>query len=301
MEAGKRKDIMTNIQERLNSGQYNNSRKSRNVKDVMEKVKAYEKKEREGKFRGYMQPRYDAAKALLERLQGQGAPLSVAPTRKRVTLKKSGPLTLSSPPVAESAPSPKAASPKAASPKAATARVPSPVAAAPPRPPSPKKFTLKKRRKHVEFAAPEFNPPPANKPSMPVPRGEYTRNGEFRSTGVVSPRSPGGNINIQRFSVSRKKNRPNRNTTVRKHKKKIVIKEENMKYLEEASKEFLPLPELYNPFDGRKYAPEEDPHPDIERAHYMLEDILEKAKAKALVLKRRATRKSRGTKARAAI
>jgi hypothetical protein len=171
--------------------------------------------------------------------------------------------------------------------------------------PTYKPFTLKKRRKQVNFASseykvPEFNPPPANKPPMSVPRGEYTRNGNFVTMGSVSPRRPNSLNNLQ---LSRKKRSPvaKRSPTARRSTRKIVIKNENMKYLEEASKEFLPLPELYNPFDGRKYAPEEDPQPDIDRAHYMLEDILERAKAKALVLKRRATRKARGTKARAAI
>ena len=87
-------------------------------------------------------------------------------------------------------------------------------------------------------------------------------------------------------------------TQSRKVKKQVAFKsrwptmaEENMPYLEEVSTQFLPLPQLYNPFTGQAYMPEEDPQPDIIRAYDMLHDIMEKAVKKAKALKKRRTQR----------
>jgi len=71
-----------------------------------------------------------------------------------------------------------------------------------------------------------------------------------------------------------------------------------VKYLEMVVPEFLPLPELYNPYTGVKYAAEESPLEDIERAFLELKDIRNQARRKALKLqkaseKRAETRRNR--------
>jgi hypothetical protein len=58
------------------------------------------------------------------------------------------------------------------------------------------------------------------------------------------------------------------------------------KFLAEASKEFLPLPELHDPFTGRKFSPDENPMYDIERAYFLLKDIRKKAWRRAATLRK---------------
>ena len=69
--AGKRKDLMDNIRARLNSGAYNRDRFfKKNEKDLKAKVKFFEDKRAKGEMKPFMAPRYEQAKAMLARLQG---------------------------------------------------------------------------------------------------------------------------------------------------------------------------------------------------------------------------------------
>ena len=289
VEKKERRNVMKDIRRRLNSNAYNKTRNlKRNERNVREKLRAFEKK---GELKGYMAQRYDEALDLLGRLEeikevGAGAapapepiavlpPAAVAtatlpPPRKKFTLKKK-------------------------------VNVPKNEIIVPPAPPAaPKKprMTLKKLNKQRAAAAaaqgpPEFVLPPANRPAKPIPYGEYNREGEFHVRGAVSP-----NVevelgeapeNIGRFGYVPKE----KGVRVEKLPKKTrLLTEEEMKYLERVYKSFLPLPELYNPFTGVKYGPENDPQDNIDRAHYMLLEIQEKAKRKALALKRREEKKT---------
>jgi hypothetical protein len=63
-------------------------------------------------------------------------------------------------------------------------------------------------------------------------------------------------------------------------------------FLQQAVEEVLPLPELYDPYTGRKYAPEESPMEDIERAYLMLKKIRADTWRRAATLRRRSMKKT---------
>jgi len=347
----KRKDIMSNIKRRLELETYSVSDVIRNQRDVLDKIKHYERKDAAGDLKGYMRPRYEEAKELLARLNeikiqpptsalreslsshkpaqplghvpgkngwmygiGDGYGLSpvLIPSKKRKTLKLKpsskylvssqapalSPILESSVPSAAVAPS--VAAPSVAAPSAAVA--PSqelePLMASLSLAPQQKPMTLKKRmyqsRKLGPSGPPEFISPRKNSPPIQAPVGYYNENGEFRETGRVPVGEPSnqaiGSVNevMKRYGL----------TKSRKLKKQVAFKsrwptiaEENMPYLEEVSTQFLPLPQLYNPFTGEANMPEEDPQPDIIRAYDMLHDIMEKAVKKAKALKKRRTQK----------
>ena len=63
-------------------------------------------------------------------------------------------------------------------------------------------------------------------------------------------------------------------------------------FLQQAVEEVLPLPELYDPYTGRKYAPEESPMEDIERAYLMLKKIRADTWRRASTLRRRSMKKT---------
>ena len=137
-------------------------------------------------------------------------------------------------------------------------------------------------------SSPIFNPPPASPPPLPIPSGRYNANGTFHVNAV--PRSPFpanvlsaiGNAPSEVFGLLKK----GRSKTIKKRLSSPIVN----KYLVEATQQFLPLPELYDPYTGRKFAAEEDPMPEIERAYNMLMDIYNKAQRKAATLRKRGSR-----------
>ena len=281
IEKKPRRNVMTSIRRRLNSGAYNKTRNlKRNERNVREKLRSFEKK---GELKGYMLKRYDDARNLLAKLEViKEVGADVLPVieqeqeqepRKKFTVRRRLKNALNYG-------------------AAANAAVPT---AYPP-------FTLKKRYKKLEapYVAPEFVAPPANLPPVPIPQGEYNREGEFHVTGYANSNSAnnGAELNAKRFGYipkekTRKVAKPKFYAFSRKE-----LANENIPYLERVHAQFLPLPELYNPYTGVKYGPEEDPLKNIESAHLMLEESLEKAKKKAMALKRKEARK---TQARAAV
>jgi len=149
------------------------------------------------------------------------------------------------------------------------------------------KFTLKKRLKknvaNKPYVVPEFNPPTRLLPASKIPRGEYNRSGEFHVQGFVEPSEEEGVAE----SIPKAKSKKPRSLKVTN-----LLTEEEAPYLERVQDKYLPLPELYNPFTGVKYRPENDPQPNINSAHKMLKDIMEKAKRSARDLKRREEKKA---------
>jgi hypothetical protein len=61
---------------------------------------------------------------------------------------------------------------------------------------------------------------------------------------------------------------------------------EETEYMKKVEHKYLPLPELYNPYTGVKYKPENNPLPNINSAYEMLHSIREKAKRDARMLKK---------------
>ena len=155
------------------------------------------------------------------------------------------------------------------------------------------KFTLKKRaKKNVAdkpYVPPEFNPPAQPFAAAKIPRGEYNRSGKFHVKGFVEPAEEAGEFkNASEFGyVPKAESKKPRSLKVTK-----LLTEEELPYLERVQDKYLPLPELYNPFTGKKYGPENDPQPNIDSAHKMLKEIMEKAKRSARDLKRREEKKA---------
>jgi hypothetical protein len=203
----------------MNSGFYNVTRNSKkNERDIMEKLKMFQKKDAAGQLRPFMKPRYEEAMDLHARL---------------MALKG--------------------------------VEVPAPRAHVP----GPNGWMYGLGDGYGLAPQVNFNPPPANAPSKPLQYGKYNENGEFKVQGeksqVPSSMNDPAIDNIRRFDLIRKR-------------------KEVIPFLEETSKK---LPELYNPFTGVKYMPEEDPKPDIDKAYHILKDKLAKEIPRARALKRR--------------
>ena len=301
VKKAKRRDLMDNIKSRVNAG-YNVSHLKKNEKDLKDKVKFFEKKDATGELKEYMRPRYELAKELLGRITelkpGQPAimpapfassmassPVSLAASSPAspAGLAMNGPMTISG-----AAPVPLAA-PFASSTgfanEAPIVNTFNPVASKSRRR---SKGSLKLRVPPTLSSSPIFNPPPASPPPLPIPSGRYDANGTFHVNTV--PRSPFpanvlstlGNAPSGVFGLLKK----GRSKTIKKRLSSPIVN----KYLYEATQQFLPLPELYDPYTGRKFAAEEDPMPEIERAYNMLMDIYNKAQKKAATLRKRGSR-----------
>jgi hypothetical protein len=300
----RRKNMIGNIRRRMNSGSYNVSRNAKkNQRDIREKIAEYEKKEREGKLKHFMIPRYDEAKELMARIEAmQVGPPAIAENNMR-----------SQTPAAETQLMPEeplahipgkdgwmygigngvglTAQPSAPEIQRRTLTSKKSVQIAEPSQAPP--LVLKKRllKSEEPLVSSEFVLPKPNAPPQQAPIGYYNSNGEFHVTGHAKVGSPiianigSANNVMQRYSLKRSA-RPPKEYKPRWPK----ISEENAPYLEEASKKFLPLPQLYNPFTGEAYKPEDDPQPNIVRAHDMLEDIMKKAIRRAKTIRKRKMR-----------
>jgi hypothetical protein len=302
----RRKNMIGNIRRRMNSGSYNVSRNAKkNQRDIREKIAEYEKKEREGKLKHFMIPRYDEAKELMARIEAMqaGPPAAVVAENNM----------RSQTPAAETQLMPEeplahipgkdgwmygigngvglTAQPSAPEIQRRTLTSKKSVQIAEPSQAPP--LVLKKRllKSEEPLVSSEFVLPKPNAPPQQAPIGYYNSNGEFHVTGHAKVGSPiianigSANNVMQRYSLKRSA-RPPKEYKPRWPK----ISEENAPYLEEASKKFLPLPQLYNPFTGEAYKPEDDPQPNIVRAHDMLEDIMKKAIRRAKTIRKRKMR-----------
>ena len=264
----KRNPLMS-IERRLKSGMYNKKNLKRNLRTLRAKIKEYNKK---GELKQFLQTRYNTTRGLLEELEkfeevGTAIPPPAEP-KKKFTIRKP---TFVAPEAAVAEVAPEAAVGKVA-----------PEAHKPPR-----IMTLKKRNKKPV----EFNPPPPEPPPLAVPYGKYkeNRSGNFQIEGHVSHvRNNGVVRNPKNFGYVFKEK--NKNPKALKLTKPLT--EEEGPYLERVYKKYLPLPELYNPFTGEKYSPENDPQPNIDSAHQMLQQILEKAKRNARKLKKKEEKKT---------
>lgn len=261
----KRKNLMGNIKSRVNSGDYNVGQYfKKNRKNLEEKVKFFQKKEVAGELKPYMIPRYDAARELLERLDALNP--------------GGGPTVMSMPPAAPLPPAAPVSPSAPVVPMSPSAPVVPLEPVIPFKPPT-VKMTLKKRTttKKPTLAlptvpyAPEFNPPFPSAAPKGVPYGEYSPGGNFKIQGVresvrESPRNVFNNISKLRIRAPGTRRKP----------KAVKVNTPHNSYNEyylSAQKFFLPLPELYDPFTGRKFSPDEDPLADIERADEILNDL----------------------------
>ena len=311
----RRKNMIGNIRRRMNSGSYNVSRNAKkNQRDIREKIAEYEKKEREGKLKHFMIPRYDEAKELMARIEamqaGPPAP-AIAQNNMRSQTPAAETQLMPEEPLAHipgkdgwmygigngvgltAQPSAPEIQRRTLTSKKSVKMAESSEAPVAPVAPVAPPLVLKKRllKSEEPLVSSEFVLPKPNAPPQQAPIGYYNSNGEFHVTGHAKVGSPviadigSANNVMQRYSLKRSA-RPPKEYKPRWPK----ISEENAPYLEEASKKFLPLPQLYNPFTGEAYKPEDDPQPNIVRAHDMLEDIMKKAIRRAKTIRKRKMR-----------
>jgi len=307
--------MIGNIRRRMNSGSYNVSRNAKkNQRDIREKIAEYEKKEREGKLKHFMIPRYDEAKELMARIEamqaGPPAP-AIAQNNMRSQTPAAETQLMPEEPLAHipgkdgwmygigngvgltAQPSAPEIQRRTLTSKKSVKMAESSEAPVAPVAPVAPPLVLKKRllKSEEPLVSSEFVLPKPNAPPQQAPIGYYNSNGEFHVTGHAKVGSPviadigSANNVMQRYSLKRSA-RPPKEYKPRWPK----ISEENAPYLEEASKKFLPLPQLYNPFTGEAYKPEDDPQPNIVRAHDMLEDIMKKAIRRAKTIRKRKMR-----------
>ena len=285
MAPAKRKNLMGNIKSRVDSGSYDIAQHfKKNKKNLEDKVKFFQKKEVTGELKPYMIPRYDAAKDLLDKLvalkPGEVANVPMAlPMAMAPPVPAAAPVTLP------------ATSPGFRSNTRANTRPNTIVPMAEPvgldtlgpTAPNKKTFTLKKRTKKATIAlptvpyAPEFNPPPPSARPRGTVYGKYSPGGTFNIRGVNpvvtgSPRNAFNNVTRLRIRVPG--TRKSKKIKVKAPTPVAVVESESPfnpynKYYESATRLFT-VPELYDPFTGRKFLPEEDPLAEIKRAHNLL-------------------------------
>ena len=304
---GKRKSRMNNIQSRLNSGLYDMSKFKANEKDLREKVAFFEKKEAKGELKDYMYFRMEEAKAMYAKLMAlkSGATLPTAAGAAAAA----GGTTAAASPLAQTA---NANVPFIEPTAAATVANTLSSAPAQTRTKAVPKMTLKKLNKQrreaigtalagATYAQPEFNPPPPSPVGLPAPYGHYNSDGQFHVTGTVEPQTAynlganaaGGygtafnSLAAYQTAVPTVRAPTKVSATTRRQRTPVPIYNE---YYDQAVPQFLPLPEMYDPYTGRKFEPEEDPMPPIESAYHELKDILKKAHLKAASLRKKAAR-----------
>ena len=283
---------MNNIQSRMNSGLYDMAKFKANEKDLREKIAFFEKKDAKGELKDYMYARMEEAKAMYEQLMAlkSGAPLPAAAVNTNAAFIQAPATELATAPAAENL------FPATLSSFPAQTRTNLP------------KMTLKKLNKQrreqeatalaASYVPPAFNPPPPSPAALAVPYGHYNNSGQFKISGTVAPTynlggnsSAAGGYGTAFNNVATYGNAVPAVTappaTTRRQRTPVPIYNE---YYEQAVPQFLPLPELYDPYTGRKFVPEEDPFPPIESAYHELKDILKRAHLKAASLRRKAAR-----------
>ena len=286
----KRKDLVTNIQGRVNSGAYNIGKHyKKNEKDLNEKVKFFEKKIGTGEMKPFMMPRYEQARAVLDKLRKlRGlSPLPPAPMAAPVAAPVAAPMAATRPGVDATA-------------------VPVGVLSTLAEPVKTVKRTYKKRTaapKAAATAAVKNNThrsPRLGNNGHPlrikIPKHTYTK----RATVAVknnTRRSPllGNNgkplrIKIPKYRVQFKESsKPKSLRTLREP----IYNEHLQAAFNETQSQ---IPQLYNPFTGVKYERTESPMEDVEKAYILLRKIRSNTIRKAASLRRKAsvsgTRKS---------
>lgn len=275
MAPAKRKNLMGNIKSRVDSGSYDIAQHfKKNKKNLEDKVKFFQKKEVAGELKPYMIPRYDAAKDLLDKLVAL-KPGEVANVPMAAPVAPPVPVPV---PIAATSPGFRSNTrPNTIVPMAE----PVGLDTIGPTVPNKKTFTLKKRTKKPTIAlptvpyAPEFNPPPPSARPRGTVYGKYSPGGTFNIRGVNpvvtgSPRNAFNNVT--RLLIRVPGTRKSKKIKVKVPTPVAVVESPfnpYNKYYESATRLFT-VPQLYDPFTGRKFLPEEDPLAEIERAHNLL-------------------------------
>jgi len=314
MNGGARKDIMDDISVRMKADGYSETKEYRkNQLDLRKKVADFEKKIATGEMKEYMIPRYQRAKALIGRFnQATAVPVGWEPRTSKTTGRTyfkeaaTGKVAWDIPGANLTLAMPTAKNPA----KTQVAEAVPPMTYVAP--------TFKKPEKPKPVAnttvvitskKPEKPKPVANtvvaantvKPVKPI----KTRKSRAK-TQVAEPGAPLTTVATNTVKpVKTRKSRAkvqivepgaplttvaaNTVKAVKTRKQREVIVNQ---YFMNATAKSLPLPELYDPFTGRKFAPEESPMEEIERAYLMLKKIRSKTWRNANTMRKRALKAS---------
>jgi hypothetical protein len=326
--AGKRKDLMNNIRSRLNADSYNIDKYyKKNEKDLKDKVKFFEKKIAAGEMKPFMSPRFEQAKMMLGKLmamKGMAPPAGLA-VAAEAAANLNAPLNLlapesamaaSAPLVAASAPLVAASAPKKArtyKKKVAVAAVPMTVGEPPAALNQPLRIRIPTTRRGRPKAV--DNSLRVRKPfeSMIVPGAKlsgitevssaneagsplFAMNAAANAGSLALPNllsapapkpfnpfnSPAGSPAAEVVSVS-----SNVGQTRRKRMPQVM----NEYLLKAISETEHLIPEMYDPYTGLKFGPDESPMDKIEQAYRELQKLRANTWKKASTYRRKAVRK----------
>jgi hypothetical protein len=277
----KRKDLMGDIKSRLNLGYNMKTYGKKNEKELETKVKFFEKKIADGRFKEFMRPRMEEAKTLLARVQALRAtplaakaavPVPEEPLRSKAVPAFKAPAAAPAATGRVKTQKNKSMREKAkAKPLAAAAAAMGPAVVVPPPVPAAAAVPVKSRKVRKVATASAFAAPPA--PAL-LPA---------RLSTVVEGEGEGEEENENGLGA----------TAALAAVKRAPREEIENEFLYEASQKYLPLPQFYDPYTGRRIPPEESPLTPIERAYKQLKKIRRAAYRNAATLRAAAGRNSR--------
>lgn len=279
-------DKLLDIQSRLNSGAYNPTNYKKNAKFLQDKIAFMANREAQGQLRGKMGNAYALSQALLPRVEeyrpeGAAAPRVMKPKVRAAAAVREAPVVAAAPGGGAAAEPTLAAfnvPAMNAAPMGLRIKAPGKTRKSPKKSPGTKrktpvnkpKATRTKKRNLAEAAGGEgywYNKP---YPAMRKPKVAKAA-GKTKRVQVESPLlAMDGNDYNRRIPRSPDNQFEN-------------------EYLVEAAGQYLPmLPELYDPFTGRKFGPENNPLPPVEKAYIMLKKLRQKTYKRAATLRKAA-------------
>lgn len=266
----KRKDLMEDVKSRLNTGYNMNTYGKKNIKELDKKVKFFEKKIAEGKFKEFMRPRLEEAKTLLARVEA----LRATPLAAKAAV------PAPAEPLRSKAPALRLAAPAAVTGRAKTQ----------------KNKSLKVKAKPLEAAVAARGPAVVVPPPVPVVVPNLRKSRKIRKGTVPPAARERLNTILEAAEGEGEAENENLGVVAAPRATRPRLNQVQNDFLYEASQKYLPLPEFYDPYTGRKIPPEESPLTPIERAYKQLKKIRRAAFRNAATLRAVATGKGKSTR-----
>jgi hypothetical protein len=314
--AGKRKDLMNNIRSRLNADSYNVDKYyKKNEKDLKDKIKFFEKKIAAGEMKPFMSPRFEQAKAMLAKLmamKGMAPPGLAVAAEAAANLNAPLNLLAPEPAVAAAAPLVAASAPKKARTykKKAVAAVPMTVGEPPAALNQPLRIripsTRRGRPKAVDNSLRVRVPgaklsgiaevSSANEAGSPL----FAMNAAANAGSLALPNllaapaaapKPFNPFNSPAGSPAAAAEVASVNSNVGQTRRKRMPQVMNEHLLKAISETEHLIPEMYDPYTGLKFGPDESPMEKIEQAYRELQKLRANTWKKASTYRRKAVKK----------
>lgn len=257
----KRKDIIGDIKTRLNTSYNVDKNFKKNEKQLAAKVKFFEDKMAKGAFKEFMRPRMVEAQTLLERVRG----LKTTPLAAKAAVPAPSPAkTIVAPPMAR--------------PAAAAAVAP-----------AKSRSGAKSQKKNKGNGAATPAGAGAGKKTLKLPAGFDKVAAELMAVAKKQEEDAKKlektfatlQAAMQKAATKKGALAPIAEVNENAERNSQIVDE----YLVEASQKYLPLPEFYDPYTGRKFNPGESPMTPIERAYKQLKKIHKRAHRNARTLR----------------